>query len=60
MSDQLLTVAQVSERLNISKPTLYKLLRSGQLASLKIGYARRIPEAELERFVADNLETGVA
>jgi excisionase family DNA binding protein len=51
----LLTVAQVCLRLQISRPTLYGLLRSGQLKSLTIGRARRVPIAALEAFIAESL-----
>jgi excisionase family DNA binding protein len=51
----LLTVAQVCERLQISRPTFYGLLRSGRLKSLTIGRARRVPLAALEAFIAGSL-----
>jgi excisionase family DNA binding protein len=49
----LLTVAQVCERLQISRPTFYGLLRSGRLKSLTIGRARRVPLAALEAFIEE-------
>ena len=33
----LLTVAQVAERLGLSRPTIYAMIRRGQLPSSKIG-----------------------
>jgi excisionase family DNA binding protein len=50
-----LTVAQVCQRLQISRPTFYGLLRSGRLKSLTIGRARRVPLSALEAFIAESL-----
>jgi excisionase family DNA binding protein len=52
----LLTVAQVCERLQISRPTFYGLLESGQLRSLTIGRARRVVLADLEALIAAKRE----
>jgi excisionase family DNA binding protein len=54
----LLTVAQVCERLQISRPTFYGLLRSGRLKSLTIGRARRVPLAALEAFIEEATRAG--
>jgi excisionase family DNA binding protein len=53
---ELLTATEVAKRLRISKPTLYDLLRSGQLASLKIGRARRIPASAVDAFIRARLD----
>lgn len=47
----LLTVHQACGALNISRWTLYQLIRKRQLASVKIGRRRLIPATELIRFV---------
>ena len=47
----LLTVPESAKLLNISRVTVFKLLRSGRLASLKIGAKRMIPRQELDRFI---------
>jgi excisionase family DNA binding protein len=47
MADQLLTVPEVMERLQLSRSKVYDLIRSQHLASLKIRGTRRIPEAAL-------------
>lgn len=53
MSEEvLLTVEQCAKRLNLGRSHTYKYVLSGELASLKIGRARRIPAVALEEFVA--------
>jgi excisionase family DNA binding protein len=52
---RLVTVAEAAEFLAVSRGALYALLGSGQLASVHIGRARRIPMAELKRFVRERL-----
>jgi excisionase family DNA binding protein len=50
------TVVDAAKLLCISRGTLYALLGSGQIGSLQIGRARRIPVSELERFVRNGIE----
>lgn len=47
----LLTVAEVSERLGLGKTKIYELLQKRELASVRIGAARRIPVSALEKYV---------
>ena len=47
----LLTVPESAKLLNVSRVTVFKLLRAGRLASLKIGAKRMIPRQELDRFI---------
>ena len=53
---ELLTVPEAMACLRISKAKLYDLMRSGALASLKIGRSRRIPASALTAFVNHLLE----
>jgi excisionase family DNA binding protein len=46
-----LDVKQVSRLLNVSTKTVYRLLRSGELDSLKIGRAFRIPKVNVMKYV---------
>lgn len=48
----LLTVPQVMASMQISRHSVYRLIRSRQLASVTIGRSRRIPAAALAAFVA--------
>lgn len=54
MADQLLTVPEVMERLQLSRAKVYDLIRSQDLTSLKIRGTRRIPETALS-----NLHTNI-
>ena len=49
---QAYTVDQVAKMLHIGRDKVYKLLRTGQLRSIKIGKLRRITEEQLADFVA--------
>lgn len=59
MKIQLLTVAQACDRLAVSRTTLNQLIADGRIESVKIGRARRIPEASLARFVQAQLRSKV-
>lgn len=50
-SPQLLTVAEVAERLAISERTARRLIKSGELVTHRIGRAVRISEADLAAYV---------
>ncbi|MBA2678101.1 MAG: helix-turn-helix domain-containing protein [Ktedonobacteraceae bacterium] len=54
----LLTVTQAAQRLNISRSLLYDLVLSGQIVSIKIQKARRIPISALEAFINKQLQGG--
>lgn len=51
MQDSLNTIAGACARLQVSRGTLYKLLNSGELASIHIGRARRVPESAINAFI---------
>jgi excisionase family DNA binding protein len=48
---ELLTVAQTAQALALSRTTIYALLEKGDLESVWIGTARRIPYDSLSRFI---------
>lgn len=50
-SPLLYTTAQAGKRLNCGKTTLYHLIMTGQLESVTVGRARRIPAVALEAYV---------
>ena len=50
--DDLLTLAQVSERVNLARSTLYVLITRGELPTVKVGRSRRVRESDLNRFIA--------
>ena len=53
---QLLTVAELAQRLRISRPTAYRLIGSGRLRAYRVGPsnagALRIDVRELERLIS--------
>ena len=53
-SARLLKARQVSERLGVCGSMTYKLIAEGKLTSVRIGKAVRVPEDELERWIAEN------
>ena len=54
----LLTVPEAALRLGVGRSFLYELVMRGEIASLKLGRARRIPVAALEQFVRERLAEG--
>ncbi|ABD09792.1 transcriptional regulator [Frankia sp. CcI156] len=51
MTKLLLTPTEAADLLGVSRSTVYELLNSGDLESVRIGRARRIPSASLLAFV---------
>jgi excisionase family DNA binding protein len=51
MTEILLTVPEAARRLSLGRTIVYELIASGELPSLKIGRARRIPAIALEQWV---------
>ena len=47
----MLTVTEACAQLRISKWTLYRLMQSGKLASVKIGSRRLIPMRAITKFI---------
>jgi excisionase family DNA binding protein len=47
-------VDEAAEALGLSRVTLYSLMARGEVDSIKVGAARRIPADELRRFVERN------
>lgn len=48
----LLTAERAAERLSLGRTTVYGLIASGELASVKVGRARRVPAGALDAYVA--------
>ena len=51
----LVTVSQACAILTVSRESLYRLLRSGEVRSRKIGRRRVIPKAALREFLGGSL-----
>jgi len=56
----LVTVDNACAQLGVGRSTLYRLVREGQLASVQIGAARRIPVAALDDLVRRLSESSAA
>lgn len=52
----LLTVEEAAARLNLGRTSVFALIKNGQIASVRIGRARRIPAREVEAY-AERLVT---
>jgi excisionase family DNA binding protein len=50
-SRKLLRVDDVAEQLSISPSHVYALMRSGDIRSVKLGKARRVPQSEVDRIM---------
>lgn len=51
-SSALLTVAEVARMMRVSTMTVYRLIKGGDLAAVRVGHNYRIREAEVERYLA--------
>jgi excisionase family DNA binding protein len=52
----LVTVKQASEALQVSEKTIFNMIESGKLESVKIGDARRIPLEAIRRIATNGCE----
>lgn len=53
-------IPDVCRRLGIGRSLLYELIKNGRIRSIKIGSRTLVPESELQRFVAEQLEQTAA
>ena len=52
MSESLLTMEQVTERLNVSNKTIMKAIVKGDMEAFKIGYHWRFSDDQLNAYLA--------
>lgn len=50
----LLKVNEAADRLGISRAKIYKMLANAEIGYVRVGADRRIPECEIQAFVARN------
>jgi len=50
---KLLTVAEVAASMRVSNMTVYRLIKAGELAAVRVGKNFRIRESEVERYLLD-------
>ena len=48
---ELLAVTDVAARLGVSGSTVHRLIRSGELRSIKVGHSRRVPVGSLRGYL---------
>ncbi|MTV24437.1 helix-turn-helix domain-containing protein [Nitriliruptoraceae bacterium ZYF776] len=53
--DRLLTAAEVADQLRVSTMTIYRLIRRGELAAVRVGRNYRVRAGDLERYLADQV-----
>ena len=53
LGDRLLTVGEVAATMAVSNMTVYRLIKSGQLAAIRVGKNYRIRESDVNRYLAD-------
>ena len=52
-SGKLLTVAEVAGIVRVSKMTVYRLIKGGDLPAVRVGKNFRIRESDVERYLSD-------
>ena len=50
-----MTVAEVASMMRVSKMTVYRLVRSGELPAMRVGRSYRVPVAAVQEFMASGL-----
>ncbi|MFP5297753.1 MAG: helix-turn-helix domain-containing protein [Actinomycetota bacterium] len=51
--DPLLTVGEVADMMRVSNMTVYRLIKGGQLAAIRVGKNYRIRRTDVERYLND-------
>ena len=52
VGDRLLTVAEVADVMRVSNMTVYRLIKSGDLAALRVGKNYRIRESDVDDYLS--------
>jgi excisionase family DNA binding protein len=55
--DPLLTVSEVAATMRVSNMTVYRLIKSGQLAALRVGKNYRIRESDMNQYLNEGSVT---
>lgn len=53
VGDRLLTVGEVAGTMRVSNMTIYRLIKSGQLAAVRVGKNYRIRESDVNRYLTE-------
>ncbi len=57
--DRLHTVAEVAEHMRVSNMTVYRLIKAGAIAAVRVGKSYRIRQSDLDAYL-DASRTGMA
>ncbi len=53
IADRLLTVVEVAALMRVSNMTVYRLIKSGQMAAIRVGKNYRIRESDVNHYLSD-------
>jgi excisionase family DNA binding protein len=53
VGDRLLTVVEVAALMRVSNMTVYRLIKSGNLAAIRVGKNYRIRESDVDHYLSD-------
>ena len=53
VGDRLLTVGEVAATMRVSNMTVYRLIKSGNLAAIRVGKNYRIRESDVDHYLSD-------
>ena len=56
MDDTLLTREEAADVLKVSRNTMFRLLREGQIRASKVGATWRVRKSDLDRYLARNAQ----
>jgi excisionase family DNA binding protein len=51
-NDRLLTVAEVAGVMRVSNMTVYRLIKAGELAAIRVGKNYRVRESDVDKYLA--------
>lgn len=54
-----ITFQEAADRLNVSRPTIYRIIQSGQLETVLIGGLKRIPVRALTAYATRKVKRGI-
>lgn len=57
--DDFMTVSEVAELLRVSKMTIYRLVHSGEMLSIRLGRSFRLPRRSVNKYIRCSV-TGLA
>jgi len=53
VGDRLLTVGEVAATMRVSNMTVYRLIKAGQLAAIRVGKNYRIRESDVNKYLSE-------